>query len=521
MGRIGFQGCSVTLLGFRGAPEHLQHQSAVREGSGARRARSAIEHLVEERERPCRIAAQRERGRGGGANPGGDSLTARLQNAIEERRRRGRITPPEARLRQPAGGAQRGAVEWLSGAGDQRSEHPGSGGGISGQQLEPPLTDLERRIPRVPERSRPQNAMGFDNVVAVEQQSQQFHPVAATLRGRGSPGPALVPVLDCGKQQSAAPRPLPVPLMAGEETPALGNPVGIRILSKHLAQPEPGGGILRQLRHGPPQPDDGFLAPPEKCETATVFVGGPGGGMFGGGCRFEEGQGSLVVVFGEPQFPAFERPCRRLAGGGRAEEPPRLRHETGFAELRGEFPAGLLGNFPIEGQQVGENVARFFVPAQHGEQPDPKRKRLGVTRTTIERCDRRRIVEQPDVRLGAKPEQGRMRSPRAGGVQNPQHRGEVFPFQQTAGLRQHPGIGLEDRAASPEEEDERQRRHGRRFLARWPDYGVTVRETASSSPRNSSFEWKNQLRFAGSRSPPLSISPSRWMNSPSLADSSW
>ena len=52
-------------------------------------------------------------------------------------------------------------------------------------------------------------------------------------------------------------------------------------------------------------------------------------------------------------------------------------------------------------------------------------------------------------------------------------------------------------------------------------HGVTVRETASSSPRYSSPWWKNQLRFAGSRSPPSSISPSRWMYSPSFADSSW
>ena len=113
-----------------------------------------------------------------------------------------------------------------------------------------------------------------------------------------------------------------------------------------------------------------------------------------------------------------------------------------------------------------------------------------------------------------------MGSFRAGGIQRVQHRGEFLLFQETAGLGQDPRIRLDGRRASPEQEDESERRHGRRFPVRWPDYGVTVRETASSSPRNSSFEWKNQLRFAGSRSPPFSISPSRWMYSPSFADSS-
>ena len=175
----------------------------------------------------------------------------------------------------------------------------------------------------------------------------------------------------------------------------------------------------------------------------------------------------------------------------------------------------------VEDQQFVHRGARFVVPAQHGEQADAERERVGFRAGPLEHLDRRHVVQQPDVCIGAEPEQRRVGSVRARGVQRLQHSSEFLLFQETEGLGQDPRIRLDGRRASPEQEDECERRHGRRFPARWPNYGVTVSETASSSPRNSSFEWKNQLRFAGKRSPPFSISPSRWMYSPSFFDSSW
>ena len=51
VGRIGLERPAVAGFGLGGTPEHFQHQGAVGQGPGARRTRSAIQHLVKERER--------------------------------------------------------------------------------------------------------------------------------------------------------------------------------------------------------------------------------------------------------------------------------------------------------------------------------------------------------------------------------------------------------------------------------------------------------------------------------------
>lgn len=92
--RIGLQGIAVPGFGFRETPQHFEHQGAVRQRAGTRRPACAVEDLIEERERPRRIAAHRERRRGGGPNPGRDSLAARLQHAFEECRGCPRVASP-------------------------------------------------------------------------------------------------------------------------------------------------------------------------------------------------------------------------------------------------------------------------------------------------------------------------------------------------------------------------------------------------------------------------------------------
>ena len=113
-----------------------------------------------------------------------------------------------------------------------------------------------------------------------------------------------------------------------------------------------------------------------------------------------------------------------------------------------------------------------------------------------------------------------MRSVRSRRVQNRESRGEGLVAEQSADFGEQARVRLRRSGRSPQQQSDGERRHARWSATRFRQ-GVTVSETASSSPRNSSFEWKNQLRFAGSRSPPLTISPSRWMYSPSFADSAW
>ena len=86
VGRIGLQRLAVAGFGLGGTPEHLQNQSAVGQGPGARRTQSAIQHLVEERERSGWIAAHRESGGGGGPNAGRDPIASRIQYSAKESR---------------------------------------------------------------------------------------------------------------------------------------------------------------------------------------------------------------------------------------------------------------------------------------------------------------------------------------------------------------------------------------------------------------------------------------------------
>ena len=251
VGRIGLQGLPVTPFRLRGTPQHLQYQRAVGERSGARGARSAFEHLVKKGEGARQIAAHRKGGGGGGANAGGDSVAASFQNAVEESCRRRWIAGAQTRIGQPAGGAQRGAVEWLAGRGNQRCKHRGGGTGIAGQQMEPRLADVEGWIPRIPCRSGLHHARCFHPVTAVEQQPQQFHPVVPALAGRQTrslvrPGSGDDPAVPGrSEQQVAAPRPQPAFLVPTQQTLALGGPVGIRVLGEQLAESKAGLRILR------------------------------------------------------------------------------------------------------------------------------------------------------------------------------------------------------------------------------------------------------------------------------------
>lgn len=93
-------------------------------------------------------------------------------------------------------------------------------------QVRPRPSDLEGRIPGIPRRRRLHHAAGFLRFAAVEQQAHQLHPVV----------PASV--ADRGEQQVTAPCPQPTFLVSQEEAPPLGGPVGIRILSEQLAEPE-------------------------------------------------------------------------------------------------------------------------------------------------------------------------------------------------------------------------------------------------------------------------------------------
>ena len=219
------------------------------------------------------------------------------------------------------------------------------------------------------------------------------------------------------------------------------------------------------------------------------------------------------------QPPAFEGQGRGIARSRGPQHLPGFVRETGLPEFGREFHPERLGERGVERQQFAQDGARLAVAAQHGEQTDTQGQRCGVPGTGLQRRDRGRVVEQPDVRLGAKALKRRVLPARPGRVEVFENRGEILLSEQLPHLGQQLRVGLACPGRSPKQQGQGERRHGRRCAT--SGQGVTVRETASSSPRNSSFEWKNQRRFAGSRSPLLSISPSRWMYSPSFADSSW
>ena len=180
MGGIGFQGLAVARFRFGRTSQHLEDQGAVRQRSRASRTRGAVEYLTKERQRPGRIAAHREGGGGGGANSGRDPLTARLQNAVEERRSSGRIASQQPRVGQPTSGAQRGAVERFAGRRDKGREDLGGGDEMARLQMRPRPADVEGRIPRVSSRTRPHNAGCLHDIAPIEQQSHQFYPAVPT-----------------------------------------------------------------------------------------------------------------------------------------------------------------------------------------------------------------------------------------------------------------------------------------------------------------------------------------------------
>ena len=264
VGGVHFQGFPVAGLGFRGTPQHLEHQRAVRQGPGARRAGGAFEHLVEESERAFRIPRHGEGGGGGGANPGGNRAATRCEDAVEESRRGGRIASPQPGVRQPAGGAQRRSFQRFAGPGHEGGEHAGSRAGISGRQMHAGLPDGEHRILRIPDRGRLRHPGCLREVPTVEQESQQFRPFV----------PA--PFAERREQQVATTRAEPALLVAREEALPLGGEGGIRILGQQLAEPETGGGVLWRFRDGPAQPGNGFPAPAEEREGAAQLMGGSG-----------------------------------------------------------------------------------------------------------------------------------------------------------------------------------------------------------------------------------------------------
>lgn len=316
VGRIGFQGFPVTGFGFCGAPQHLQHQGAVRQRPGARRTGGTFEHLVEEGERAFRIPRHREGGGRGGANPGGNRVAARCQNAIEQRRRGRRVPTAQPGVREPASRAQRRAVQRLAGPGHERGEHAGSRARIPGQQVHPGLSDGEHRIRRIPDRGRLGHPRRLREVSTVEQEPQQFRPLV----------PA--PFTERREQQVTTTRAEPAFLVAREEALPLVGDGGVRVLSEQLAEPEPRGGVLRRFRDGPPEPVNGFRAPSEERQSAAERMDGSGRRARPLDDSFEEGQGALVVVLLDSLPRAFEDRRRRLAGDRRTKDAARLRHQA-------------------------------------------------------------------------------------------------------------------------------------------------------------------------------------------------
>ena len=231
--RVGLQRLAVTGLRFGRTAEHLQHQGAVGQRPGTGRTRGAVEHLAEERQGPGRIAAHREGGGGGGANPGRKPVPAGFQDPLEQIRCRPRVAAAQPGVRQPARGAQGSALERRPGAGNERSEDLGGGGRIPREQMDPRAADVEGRIPRIASRSRLRHPQRCRRIAAVEQQPQQLDPVVAA------------PFAQRREQQVAAARAEPASLVAGQQAPPLGRQTGIRILREQLPEPEADRGILR------------------------------------------------------------------------------------------------------------------------------------------------------------------------------------------------------------------------------------------------------------------------------------
>ena len=312
MGRIGFQRAPIARFRFRGPPQHLQHQGAVRQRPGAGWTGSAVEHLAKERQRPRRIAAHREGGGGVGADAGRDSLAARVQHPIEERRGPSRVASPQARVSQPARGAQRGAAQRFTGRRNEGRQNLGGGGQFAHLQVRPRPADFEGRIAGVSSRRRPYDAGRLHDVAPVQQQSHQCHPAVPTSghqpRGTVYPGPAYDGVLvEPGEQQVQATGLQPTLLVTGEEPPAFGCPTGIGILGEQLAQPEAHRGIVRRFCGSPAELGNRLLAEPEAREQSAQVEGRPRRRPRRRSRGFKQRQRTLVVAFGQQQTPALER----------------------------------------------------------------------------------------------------------------------------------------------------------------------------------------------------------------------
>lgn len=148
----------------------------------------------------------------------------------------------------------------------------------------------------------------------------------------------------------------------------------------------------------------------------------------------------------------FQRQGRRIRGARGTQQPARLGNETRPAQLHGKFQSGNVGKAPIKGQQFGQDLPSFLVPAQQGEEPDADRQVFGLTGSPFEHGDRRGIVEQSDIGVGPEPKDLRAGSFRARGVQNLQCRGEVLLLKQPAHLDQQCAIRL-GRPGQPQEEN--------------------------------------------------------------------
>ena len=232
------------------------------------------------------------------------------------------------------------------------------------------------------------------------------------------------------------------------------------------------------------------------------------------------------------------RPRSRLrqAGASRAREStPANPWQSGppaNGETRGRDPTGATASpVPIGGRRKGVGQGRAVRPGPRA----PRRPGSISPGAEYEAPGFRAHGERAQAQRPLPGSRGAPRTPQPGAEATP---GEFHPGprrpEPPARTRNPPAAaagGHHSTASHPAGRSRAPPGTGRRarapswlpiqVLHRSPSQGVTVSETASSSPRNSSPWWKNQLRFAGSRSPPFSISPSRWMYSPSFADSSW
>lgn len=158
----------------------------------------------------------------------------------------------------------------------------------------------------------------------------------------------------------------------------------------------------------------------------------------------------------------FQGQGRGIARRRGTEHLSGLVRETRLPEGGREFHPERLGERGVERQQLAQDLARLAVPAQHGEQPDAQGQRLGVPGAVFERRDRGRVVEQPDMRLGAQAFHRRLLPSRPGCIENLESRDEILLPEPLPRLRQQLEVGLSGARRSPEQQGQCEARHGRR-----------------------------------------------------------